>query len=475
MKTDLLNWRKDKLKTMLVVFWLITVFSSFFGSVFSLTYLPGIGALYPFRIFLPITVLLYLAWMIREKYNPWKHASYVYRICYVLCLCLVVYGGVSLFWAIDRAFTFRRWFNLCVDLCFFLLALELGKDKTVFLYTLRCIVPAILIHIVIGIVETFFGGVFFPCRDTYHNITFFGKICHWPMSSTENTNDYSMMLVLALAMLLMYWAWRHHEEKCDWIPVSLIAPIYFLIRAGGARLCEVAFLVLLAGFVLYSITLKRKKRWILLSTILLLGFVVFGCNHKSLTEKVIQGVELMAISADAAAIEQAIPLSDKASMIDEFFVVDQETGELRANQNGSAGIRLYLLMHALDCFMQSKGMGVGLGNAEQLAKVSEANSSGIWNIHCFLARMTADFGIFFLVPLLLIVFALLHACFKSMRQAVKERNASNAMLWLLYLTVLISYPFASTAPSEAQDLLVMWLFLAGIVLFPMHMQKNEQE
>jgi len=355
--------------------------------------------------------------------------------------------------------------------------LELGKDRRIFLYTIRCTMPTIIFEIVMGIYEVYSGGILFLHRDTFHSVTFFSRMCYWPRGTIGNPNDYSMTLVLTLALFLLYWVCRRHEEKCDWIPVAFIAPVYFLTCASGARLCMAALLIVLSGFGMYALTLEKKKRWILITTILLLGFVVFGCNYEHLTTDTRNLLEPFVVSAEATSIEpeQVVPLSDGSSFMDEFLSVNSETGEIRANQEHSAGIRLYLLMHALDCFVQSNGMGVGLGNTEQLAILSETNKSGIWTIHCFLARMTADFGIWFLIPLLLLVFELLRTCFVNMKQALKGKRVADTMMWVLYLTTLISYPIASTAPSDAQDSLVMWLFLAGIILFPMHMQKKEGE
>ena len=173
--------------------------------------------------------------------------------------------------------------------------------------------------------------------------------------------------------------------------------------------------------------------------------------------------------------EQAVPLSGGPSLKNEMFVVDEETGELQANLNYSAGARLDLLLHAARCVVQSKGLGVGLGNTEQLAKDGAADRIHVvWNIHCFLARMAGDFGIFFLIPLLAIVVLLLRECFVRTHWYFKKKRKTDAMLWVLYLTALISYPIASTASSDAQDCLAMWLFLAGMVLFPIHSQQTEQ-
>lgn len=477
------DWRTDKWKTALTVLWLLTVASSFFSSTFTLVYLPAIGAIYPFRILLPTTAVLYLMQIIRKKQNPWKGASNVQRICYVLCALLVVCGGISLLRAVDFGFTFRRFFNLCFDLCFFYLALELCRNRNVFVKTIRCAVIMLAIQIPIGIFEVFFGGVFNPIYDTdRRRFHFFEGKYQRPVVASGNTNDFSMMLIFMLALALLYWAWRHREEVCDWIPVALIAPIYFLILAGDARLCGIAFWILVVGFAVYALTLKRSKGWIMILTALLLLFVIFGNSYHELVPAPDKGkdraAQMTPIRLSAAAEEQGrvVPLSAKRSLKDEMFVVDEETGELRINLKYSAGSRLDLLLHAAKCFVQSNGLGVGLGNTEQLAKVGAENRrDAVWNIHCFLARMTGDFGMFFLIPLLLIVFELLRKSFSALRKSLERKDIGETMLWALYLCALASYPIVSTASSDAQDCLAMWLFLAVIVLFPIHCRREEQQ
>lgn len=472
------DWRADKLKAILTVVWLMTVFSAFFGSTITLVYLPAIGAMYPFRILLPVTAVLYLIWIIRERHNPWKDASNVQRICYVLCVVLVVYGAISIFRAIDFAFTFRRWFNLCFDLCFFYLALELCKDRAMFLHTVRCGLVALLVQIPMGIIEVFFGGIFDPKYDTdHHRFAFFRGVYQRPVVAAGNTNDYAMMLIFMLALLLLYWAWRRREERCDWIPVALIAPIYFLICAGDARLCEIAFWILTIGFVLYAMTLRNNKWWILIPTVLLMAFVMFGHCYQPVNEDYAAQGNLTSSNQDVVFLEtvQSAPLAEAPSLKEEMFIIDEETGQIQANLSLSAGARLDLLMHAAKCVVQSKGLGVGLGNTEQLAQEGAAERIHfVWNIHCFIARMAGDFGIFFLIPLLLIVVLLLRECFARMRQGAKNKKAEEIMLWVLYLTTLFSYPIASTASSDAQDCIPMWLFLAAMVLFPVHIQETEQ-
>lgn len=111
-------------------------------------------------------------------------------------------------------------------------------------------------------------------------------------------------------------------------------------------------------------------------------------------------------------------------------------------------------------------MGVGLGNTAQLAKSTAARRGGVWGIHCFLARMTADFGIWFLIPLLLIAFSMVRSGVEIVCQEKKKQNPAGVMMGFMYLASVLIYPIASTAPGDAQNSVPMWLFLGSVVLFP---------
>lgn len=450
------QWRSNKLKAALDISWLLTVFFSFFGSAAFLVKIPGIPVLYPFRVLLPLTAILYLLWAIREKRNPWKEAPFIQRASYVLCAVLAVYSTLSLRLAMDRSFTAPLWITLCFDLVFFALMLELCSDRDLFAATVRCTLVSVLLQIIMGIREVFCGGIFTQQYDVNHNFAFFGGMWQAPAVTTSNPNDYVMGLVFALAVYLLYWAWQGHKEKYSWLPVVLIAPVYFLLRAASARLCMISFWLLLAGFALCTLTLGKKKAWIPIVTVLLLFFVAFGCGD-------FQTVEQDTVVTVKSAVE-----SGKQSLKEEFFTVDEQTGETQLNFALSGGIRVDLLLCALDCFVQSKGMGVGLGNTAQIAKLSAEKRNGVYGIHCFLARMAADFGIWFLIPLLVIAGAMLWFGVTYVCRGIKERRWTNATTGMLYLLSVVIYPIASTASGDAQNSLPMWLFLGTIVLFSVH-------
>ena len=464
METMMKGWRKDKLKLVITALWLLTVFFGFFGSTVLLIKLPGLPALYPFRILLPITTLLYLIWAIREKRNPWKAASFAGRFCYILCAALIVYGTISLFRAIDFEFTFTLWITLCFCLVFFALALELCSDRKVFVATVWCALFTTVIHMVMGFIEIFEGGFF--TQKFYEVFFFMGRHFTSPSVSAGNPNDYAMMLVFMLALMLLYWAWRGHVEKLYWLPAVLIAPVYFLLGATYGRLCTISFWILIAVFAMKAVTSGKLARRVLIPAMVLLAatmvFYNLGNDYQRMHPEHSVG---FAVEVSAAEMNVAVPETVPAAEVEpESELVLESSGAVRAE----------LLLHAWNCFQESMGMGVGLGNTAQLAKPTAARRGGVWAIHCFLARMSADFGIWFLIPLLLIAFDMVRSGVEIVYREMKKRNWSAMMTGVMYLASVLIYPIASTAPGDAQNSVPMWLFLGCMVLFPKFLKETEE-
>lgn len=480
MKQIVKLWQEDKLKCSLVTVWLLTVVSSFLGSEILSIHLPAIGAMYPFRFLLPLTALLYLVWAIREKHNPWKNASLVLRTCYILIAILLVYGAFSLKGAMDFSFTFRRLFNLCFDLCFFFLMLELCRDRDVLRATICVAMAVMVIMIPLGIYEVFCGGLINDKYDEKLMFIFFDHAYHLPVVTYSNANDYLSMLLFVFALAMMYWASGTSKQEHNWIPVALIPTIYFLLRSADSRLNLMYFWILLVGVIVYIIATKKKPVRLAAAILLLTLFVNFGNQYyqiKPAVQNYLTEIGLMEEQEKGPATAETpyqTNTFESDPLKDQFLDKNEETGELQLSTTQSAGIRVNLLIHAFRTFAESKGIGVGLGNTEQLAKIeADTKTGGIWNIHCFVARMIADFGVFFLIPLVIIGLGLVKAGIKGMIRGIRERNVHYAAFWGMYLLALVSYPFASTAPSDAQDIIAMWLYLGGMVLIPFHAEGIE--
>ena len=464
------QWETDKLHCILVIFWLLTVLASFAGDCLLPIEVPGIGTWFAFRTLLPLTVVLYVVCAIRDKAFFWRESTTLEKWCYVFIVLLLFCCVLSVPRAIDVQFTIRKIFNLIFDLAFFFLVLQMCRDKTVRRLTLYFCGAALGVIMLLGVYEVFFGGLFSAKYDILQYFRFFSIKGQPPTVFSTNTNDYNSIIVLLIAVLLVDIFGTPKEEPSKgklWYLFFAFVVGYFLALAGEARLCEIGYFILLTALFVCAFLWGKKCRWV---PILILCCVI-GVQFAS---------RIHYIVPQAKAYVQSLSDPDKADMDfldifrdpastsigNEFVTVDDKTGEKTLNESGSAGVRMKLVLHAGRCFLDSKGLGVGIGNTEILARDNDViKDHKIWSIHCFLARIVADCGIFALIPLCVIAFLLLKKQIRCMNMAARKKEKRAFGSGLLLLATLISYPIVSTASSDAQDIIAMWLFLAMLVLY----------
>lgn len=438
MKSAVLERKPDVLQSSLHICWLLTVFSSFWGAGILRVSVPGVGALFPFRILLPITAMLYLVQAVRTRENIWKGASLVEKLCYILVVIMLVHGALSLLWAIEPLRTFQKLFNLILDLCFFFLMLRICRDENLLQKTLLVCGIAVALLMFMGIYEVFFGGIFHDKLDDFLRFWVFDQAYQSPLVSYQNQNDYASALVMCSGAFLLWLGKAQKLKENNWaiLTICFMGLLYFLLKAAMAGLCLVAYYVLFAGLVIYLAIWDRRRLWIAV------------------------GIAVLIFAVQIININQP----EGKSLEEHFLVENPETGELELREDGTAGVRSALLLHALDCFLESNGLGVGLGNTEILARDYHITHNGVYNIHCFIARIIADFGVFVLLPLCAIGVLLIRRVWLMLRSGLRSCDMHLTGFAVLYLFVLLLYPFASTAPSDAQDLIGMWIYLGAIVL-----------
>ena len=485
--------KTDKLWRVLALCWLLTVFTSFFNSYFLSVSLPVVGTLFPFRIMLPITAVLYFIWVIKNREPIWRGTSALEKWCYILVAILLLYGAVSLLRAMDFSWSFRRLFNLCFDLCFFFLMLRLCRNKQLLKATLMVLFVMLAVISLLGIYEVFFGGIVNDAYDDFKRLYVFNGLFQYPIVFSGNTNDYATTLIFLYVVLLLAVLRKGIEiRKREYVWIVLMGTVvYFLALAGDSRLCEACFFLLVVGMFLYF--LLCQKRRIRIAVLLILGIlcVEFIVQYRYIVPPIQQYLsEVQAyqaeqtdtpesVSAEPVPSENAdhevqqptLVLGDqgKQTLEEQFFDTDEETGEKALRDEGSAGIRVHLLLHAFDCIKESYGLGVGLGNTETLAAqrgvVPEWADKPQNSIHCFLARLGADYGIFALVPLCVIAFLLLKRIVQLLVYGIRSRNRNHVAYAVLFFFCIVIYPILSTASSDAQDIIPMWIYLAGMVLY----------
>lgn len=501
MKALLLTWKANKLEGSMKLCFLAAVFASFFGTAILSFSVPGVGEVYPFRVLLLVTAILYFVWCIRGKDPFWKSSSWLEKWCYILIASTLVYSTISLLWAMDFMFSFRRWFNLCFDLCFFFLLLRLCREKKFLKVTMIVTLAAAAIVALMGFYEVFNGGIFSSENDGTTWFAVFMKYYQHPKTCFTSSNEFSATLVLIGSVVLLGWALRKRKDIPVWqvwVIIFSIPFVWFLLLASAARLCQIAFLIVLVGFMVYMFFRNWKKGMLLLIAVLLVGCVQFAHQYRDIVPPLqkylaemkeyreqMAGLSTTPPPASPTAESVVTPPPTEAPTVpkptlnidglnpglkeEEFLIKDKETGKTSINQSASGGIRLGLLLHAFRCFTDSYGLGCGLGNTEQLAlanKVVGNEKTGyFYSIHCFVARIIADCGIFVLIPLCAIAFLLLKKGWRLFVSGMKARSWESIGLSFLYVCCLLAFPLASTASSDAQDLHPMWIYLATIVLF----------
>lgn len=464
------------------------MFFSFWGSYILSITVPGIGEIFPFRILLLVTVILYILFVIREKEHIWQGTSALERWCYVLSFIMFLYSAVSLFWALDFSHSFHKFFNLCLDLSFFVLMLRLCRNKQLFKATLYTAAIATLLLAILGTYEIFFGGIFNSKYDSSTYFPVFNTYFQFPVVTSSTCNEYAGTLLFISSSVLLLWARRPDPptRRKLWTVILLFPYLLFLINASSARLCRIGFFFLLAGMLIWLLSQGRKYLWVPAAILSLLLCVEFICQYRYIVPPLRQYlVELKQYrETEPPSQETEPPTSEPATsqkpqlqlgnpvsdpIKDQFLVTDEETGETRLSEDRSAGIRMRLLIHAYNCFQESYGLGVGIGNTEILAReravVTNGSGSRVWALHCFVARIIADYGIFVLIPLCIIGFLLLKKVWESFFDALRRKDFPSMGLSIFFFFVLIIFIFASTASSDAQDLIPMWIYLSTIVLF----------
>ena len=481
------NWCKDRLYTTMVWCWYATVITSFWGSTVISVSIPAIGALFPFRIFLPATAVLYLIWAIRTREFQWGELSFAEKVTYLLAAIMVVYGAASLPRAIVFSHTFTKLFNLCLDMAFFLLFLRLCRYPEIRRTTIRICLVMLAVLLALGTYEAIFGGIWNHKYDVRKRFRFFNEIYQFPVVFSHNTNDYASTIGFLFAILLL-WKLnpsRKWDRKDIWSIILAGIFSYFVLMAASGRLVLAGFYCVLLGMV-FCLWIGRKKGRILITVLLLVGLlgIEFANRYTYLMPQIQVYVEAVTQKAEPSPDgEPAPPPSidftrpNSETLTEQFLTKDEETGETTIRDDASGGVRLRLLLHAGQCFLESWGLGVGLGNTEMLARDRMVTGSEqiVWNIHCFVARIIADYGIFVLIPLILIGLSLLKSACKVVWVGIRMKNRERLGYGVLFLFVLMVYPFISTASSDAQDILSMWIYLGFVVLEADQRQNQLQE
>lgn len=465
-------------------FFHLTIISSFLGSNILSIDTP-IGAIFPFRILLPISVILFIAERIEKSLKIGEKHEIKKLNIYgtIFAFALLIYGFASIFFAIDKGYTFKRLFNLAFDMGLFLLCLYYVDDHKKLKALCYNLTACSLVTLYLGVYEVFEGNILFTTK--YVNLarySFFDLTTLKPATVTfSNTNDLNAGIFMITAAVSCYYIYgilksRNKRIKIGYsiVLAALLLPTAFLIECSGARLVKMSlYIVLIFMFVLFGM---YSKKHLVIPAIVLTASIFFSyagdyyninARTVNMTNDAVYGVLNTAHNIAPNVFEKPvkkehIPLKDKVSLKDEMFDED-ENGDIILNTKNSGGKRLALIESGFKMFGSSKGLGVGLGNGEMLLKQHKEKTGGITNFHCYIVRLIAEYGIFVLIPTAILAIAVLRSILFSIRTASQRRDSRLLINVLCVVGAMMIFPFASTAPSDAQDILQMWVYIAFLL------------
>lgn len=467
--------KRVTLDKVLLICWYLTVFASPFGVCLLGFELPIGGHFFLFRGMILLTCAVYLFYLIRRRENPLRGLSWPERWFVVLAVCMLGYGAVSALRAISLGAWFTKFFTMCQMLAMVFLFLKLCRDPKILRNTMLVIALTSLIFLIVGVVELFHGP-FFDTLCIYPSYVFFKRWLYVPVFSMYNPNGFTVHVLFALEVLNLYLALRWDtlsprlRKWSYWLLAGGLTLMLFLCCAAGGRLSILAMPLIVAGIAGWALLRYRKGLLLFLLLALMLGFIYVGENYAQVQYKVeevkyrIEEVLHPGTERTDEDKPEAPAEPDKNYRATLYTIVPSITGEnVNESLTESDGVRLTLLKNSLQMIMESKGLGIGLGNVESRME-QFGNTQGIVNVHCFIVELVVEFGVFVLIPLLLLVLSILRRVFAGLYHAVKSKDRTAFANLFLLLMMTAAFPLLSTANSSSWGIVIMWMYLATVLL-----------
>lgn len=479
LKTKLLP-EGDRLEGLLLICWYITVASAAFGDCLLRISLPIGGHLFLFRIAILATCFLYLLTLIRRRENPFRGLSRI-ELCFVAAAaCMLVYGAASALWSLSLGAWFSKFFTMCQMFALVFLFLKLCRDEKVMRVTLLLAGVSTLICALGGFVECFHGP-FFDTPYRNHSYVFFNKGMYAPIFTFYNPNGLSAYILFILEVLYLYTAfcWERiappRNRRLLYLLSVCMGFTLFLCCADGGRLCILAIPVILCGLAVWLVMRYKRGLVVFLGLALCLAFIYVGENYNEVKYRAEQAgeriQEFFTPGETPSDTEKPTPPPppDKNLYGSLYTIAPAITGSGKTESvQESDATRATLLKNAFVMLFQSKGLGVGLGNAE--IRIAEFGNTEILAVHCFIMEVFAEFGVFAILPLLILVLLIFKVLFTSLYAAIKDHRREPAANILLLLFTILSYPLLSTANSSSWGIVAMWLYVALVLLYSGRME-----
>lgn len=411
------------------------VFSAFLGPGI-LNLKLGPISIFPYRILLPVAVLLLLyRWFIKDEFfltrrEPIKYILFFYYFW-------IGYALLSLVWALSFTEGIKDIIFLCSGILFTFLFVSFYKESHDYhtLLYVWMLVLALMVgfglwnHLTLQHLEI----------SRMHQAPMY--IRDRPTAVFTNENDFATYMAISVFIAL---AFVQHNRSLIFKIASLflLGTTLYLILATSSRANLLAVMFAGAFWFLLFTGIKQKKYLLLLG---FTGFILVSALSPGMIINLYKEIEGQLLSIFA--------FSDTA--------------------DASMDIRKNLLKNSALFIADSFGFGIGAGNAETYMETAGIFPTlGTVNIHNWWAELMVHYGVIIFAGYVLIYLWLIVSLYKLY---IKSENGKDKLVSQALCTSLIAFSLASISPSSIMTLNFVWILFAISVGYINIRKKNIDE
>jgi teichuronic acid biosynthesis protein TuaE len=400
-------------------------------------------SLFPYRMLLPVAILIYLYYWIRTK-SISLYGEEPVKPVLIFLLAWLGFALLSLLWSQSLMEGIKDIFFLSSGMFFIFLFITSFKRREDFSAILYTWVLVMMLMLAVG-----YWNYLTKQQLPVSRLTTMGAyVQHRPTAVFANENDYASYLALsfffAFAILHRYRPGvRRMKSLLIRITAGfLVISTIFQIYVSESRANLLSLFIGIVFWFLFFTRLKEKRYMVILGMIGFAGAYLMSSNT-------INNIILTVWSQISSAF---IPSN---------------------NTVASTDIRINLLKNALIFIADSFGMGIGAGNIEYYMKnYAVLPTDEIVNIHNWWAEIFVHYGIFIFIGYVLLYLWLIVSLYKLYR---------NSQLWMDKLitqalsTSLVAFSLASISPSSFMTLNYSWILIAFAASYINYRYKNKDK
>ncbi|MEO0223560.1 MAG: O-antigen ligase family protein [candidate division WOR-3 bacterium] len=413
------------ISNLLKISYFLTFFFGFIGQAFYIKF--GI-AIYPFRVFFTITLMLLILKFLIEGNSFYEFLRNSLKYGWFL-LILLFWSYLSLLWAIDFKYVPNELFNLTVYIIFCLISLiviENEKDlRTLFkIWIFVFFISLIVAFWEILTAKHLINSQYHPLNykeNKFETFIVTSKV-YIPTSFYGNQNDFSTYIILSLPII--FFLVRNYLIKIPLILSGIFIIFYVVSRAN------------IIGLFFQAITLPflMNRKFNLFYIPILISSIIFS----------VYSVYYISNTSYPEFIKDERFLRFYASLRNKVI------NTLKAKKDFSTIIRENLYKSSFEYFLDSKGLGVGVGQLRYL--LEEKPKYYVFYFkdpHNFYLEILAKFGILvFIAYILFFIYIIVNTI----------NSISNPKSKAIFLS-LVGFIFGSISPYSLILFFAFWAFI----------------